>query len=64
MATVPWEITHLIETNASPTVAWQYWTNIANWDDAPAEFELEGPFATGSRGITRLPGQEPLHWFI
>jgi hypothetical protein len=64
MATVPWEITHSIETNASPTFAWHYWTNIANWDDPPAEFELEGPFAIGSRGITRLPGQEPLRWFI
>jgi hypothetical protein len=26
--------------------------------------ELDGPFATGSRGATRLPGQEPLHWLI
>ncbi len=33
-------------------------------DDPLAEFELDGPFASGSRGTTRLPGQEPLHWFI
>ena len=26
--------------------------------------ELDGPFATGSRGATRLPVQEPLHWLI
>jgi Polyketide cyclase / dehydrase and lipid transport len=64
MATVSWEITNSVETNASPAFAWHYWTNIANWDDPPAEFELEGPFATGSRGITRLPEQEPLHWII
>ena len=64
MATVLWEINHSVETNASLAFAWHYWTNIANWDDPPAEFALEGPFATGSRGITRLPGQEPLHWFI
>jgi Polyketide cyclase / dehydrase and lipid transport len=64
MATVPWEITHSVETNASPAFAWHYWTNIANWDDPPAKFELEGRFAAGSRGITRLPGQEPLHWLI
>ena len=64
MATVPLEITHSVETNASPAFAWHYWTNIANWDDPPAEFELDGPFATGSRGVTRLPGQEPLHWLI
>jgi polyketide cyclase/dehydrase/lipid transport protein len=64
MATVPWEITHSVETNASPAFAWHYWTNIANWDDPSAEFELDGPFATGSSGATRLAGQEPLHWFI
>ena len=64
MASVPWEIIHSVETNASPAFAWHYWTNIANWNDPPAEFELDGPFATGSRGATQLPGQEPLHWFI
>jgi hypothetical protein len=64
MANVPWEISHSVETNASLVFAWNFWTNISNWDDPPAEFELEGPFAIGSRGSTRLPGQEPLHWFI
>jgi hypothetical protein len=39
-------------------------TNVANWDDPPAEFELEGPFSAGSRGTTRMPGQEPLRWHI
>jgi hypothetical protein len=64
MATVAWEITHSVETNATPAFVWHYWTNIANWDDPPAKFELEGPFAAGSRGVTRLPGQEALHWLI
>jgi hypothetical protein len=59
-----WEITHSVETNASPAFAWNFWTDIANWDDPPAKFALDGPFATGSRGTTRLPGQEPLRWFI
>jgi hypothetical protein len=63
MATAPWEITHSVETNASPAFAWHYWTNVANWDDPPAKFVLDGPFATGSRGVTRVPG-EPLHWLI
>ena len=54
-------MTHAVETNASPAFAWNYWTDVANWDDPPAEFELDGLFATGSRGATRLPGQEPLH---
>ncbi len=64
MASVPWEITYSVDTNASPAFAWQYWSNIANWDDPPAKFELDGPFTTGSRGATRLPGPEPLPWFI
>jgi hypothetical protein len=64
MTTGLWEITHTVETSASPGLAWNYWTNVAHWDDPPAEFALEGPFAPGSRGTTRLPGQEPLSWVI
>jgi hypothetical protein len=64
MATIAWEMTHAVETSASPDFAWNYWTNVANWDDPPAIFQLEGPFVPGARGTTRLPGQEPLHWFI
>jgi len=64
MPSIAWEMTYSVETDASPAVAWNYWTNIANWEDPPAEFELDGPFASGSRGTTRLPGQEPLHWLI
>jgi hypothetical protein len=63
--TIPkWEITHIVETSATPGFAWTYWTDVGNWDDPPAEFTLEGPFAAGSRGTTRLPGQDLLHWII
>jgi hypothetical protein len=64
VVTIAWEMTHAIETSASPAFAWNYWTNVANWDDPPAIFQSEGPFIPGARGITRLPGQEPLHWFL
>lgn len=64
METVAWEMTHSVETNASPSFAWNYWTDVANWDDPPAKFALEGPFAAGTRGTTQLPGQDPLHWII
>ncbi len=60
MTNVAWEMAYSVETDASPAFAWNYWTNIANWADPPAEFELDGPFAVGSRGVTRLPGREPL----
>ena len=59
-----WELTHSVEMDASPAFAWNYWTNVANWEDPPAKFELDGPFAAGSHGTTRLPGQEPLHWLL
>ena len=57
-----WEITHSVDANASPAFAWTYMTNVANWDDPPAEFELDGPFVAGSRGTTRMPGQETRRW--
>ena len=64
MAKLAWETEHAVETDAGPDFAWRYWTDIANWDDPPAKFELDGPFAVGSHGLTRLPGQEPIHWII
>jgi hypothetical protein len=64
MPSIAWEMTYSVESDASLAFVWDYWTNIANWDDPPAEFKLDGPFASGSRGTTRLPGQEPLHWLI
>jgi hypothetical protein len=59
-----WEITHSVDADASPAFAWAYMTNTSNWDDPPATFELDGPFAAGSRGTTHTPGQEPRHWYI
>ena len=61
---VAWELEHSVETEASQLVAWNFWTNIANWSDPPAEFELDGPFEAGSHGNTRMPGQPPMHWTI
>jgi len=55
MANVAWEITRSVETPASPAFAWKYWTTVSNWSDPPAEFELQGPFEAGSRGLTRFP---------
>ena len=64
MNNVAWEITHSVDANVTPTFAWTYMTNVANWDDPPATFELDGPFAAGSRGTTHTPGQEPRHWYV
>jgi hypothetical protein len=59
-----WQFEYSIDCHASLQFAWSYWTNVSNWNDPPAEIELEGPFAPGSRLTTRVPGREPLHSVI
>jgi hypothetical protein len=51
MSDVEWETSYSVDSQA-----------VANWDDPPATFELERPFTAGSRGTTRMPGQEPRRW--
>ena len=43
---------------------WRFWTDIANWNDPPAKFDLDGPFEIGARLTTTLPDQTILsfHW--
>ena len=52
-----WVFQHSVDCNAPRHFAWSYWTNIANWNDPPATFDLDGPFELGSRLTTSLPGQ-------
>lgn len=64
MSEIVWETSHSVETRASVEFAWQYWTDVKNWDDPPARFEFNGPFVEGARGLTHLPGQPPIEWFV
>lgn len=59
-----WECQRCVECDVPVSFAWQYMTDVSNWSDPPAEFALDGPFATGSRGTTRMPGQSPTSWMI
>jgi hypothetical protein len=52
-----WQFQHSLACEAARQFAWSYWTNIENWNDPPATFRLDGPFAIGSRLTTTLPGQ-------
>src|SRR5262249_43173638 len=52
-----WTFQHSVECATSRSFAWAYWTNIDNWSDGAAKFELDGPFAAGSKLTTTLPGQ-------
>jgi len=59
-----WQFEYSVETDASLRFAWDYWTNVANWDDAGVEFEIDGPFAPGSRLTSKSPGQQAWHSVI
>jgi hypothetical protein len=64
MSEIALQLEHSVEADVSPPFAWSFRIDVANWNDPPAKFALDGPFAAGSRGTTLLPGQAPLHWFI
>jgi len=64
MKNIVWQREHSVEAEVSPSFAWNWRTDITTWDDPPAQFQLDGPFASGSSGSTRLPGREPLLWHI
>ena len=50
--------------DASRAFAWSYMTAVTNWDDPPARFALDGPFAAGAQGTTLMPDQSPVQWRI
>jgi hypothetical protein len=64
MRGVALQLEHSVEAQVSLEFAWKFRTDIANWNDPPARFALDGPFVAGSRGTTVLPGQEPVYWSI
>lgn len=64
MTNIACQLEHSVEVEVSPAFAWNWRTNIKNWDDPPAQFQLDGPFAQGSWGTTRFPEQEPIQWHI
>ena len=53
-----WTFEHTVECEVPREFAWNYWTNPANWDDPPARFEFDGPFAVGTTLTTILPEQK------
>jgi hypothetical protein len=64
MSGIALHLEYSIEAEVSPEFAWKYRTDIATWNDPPARFALDGPFIEATRGITLLPGQEPVGWSI
>lgn len=64
LSEIAWETRHSVEVQADVEFAWRYWTNVRNWDDPPARFEFAGPFVESARGLTHLPGQPPIEWYV
>jgi hypothetical protein len=57
-------VEHAVDADVSMTFAWNYWSDVTNWDDPPAQFSLDGPFVEGAAGTTRIPGQAPIYWRV
>jgi hypothetical protein len=61
---VAWECQRTVEADVPVSFAWQFMADLRSWSDPPAEFTLDGPFANGSRGTTRMPGRPPASWTL
>src|SRR5262249_43625321 len=64
MTNIALELEHSVEVEVSRSFAWSWRTDIKNWVDPPAQFQLDGPFASGSGGVARFRGQDPPHWHL
>ena len=62
-----WTFEYSLECPVAPDFAWRFWTKVENWavvDSSAESVQLNGPFAAGSIGITKLEGREPIEWQI
>src|SRR5262249_35830022 len=59
-----WTCQRSVDVDVAASFAWHYMADVRNWNDPPAEFTLDGPFAAGGRGTTSMPGRPPVYWTI
>ena len=65
MSSAPvWTCHRSVDVDVPVSFAWHYMTDVRNWSDPPAEFTLDSPFAAGTRGTTRMPGQPANSWTV
>ena len=61
-----WELKHSVIANAPLQTVWEFISNIDNLarieGDAVESMTLDGPYQAGSKGSTKMRGQEPIHW--
>ena len=63
---MPWELKHSVIADAHRQTVWEFVSHIDNLarveGDAVESMTLDGPFQAGTRGTTKMRGQEPTHW--
>lgn len=68
MPDIIWQFEHSVECNSNKSFAWAFWTDVSNWERLEGKavewIKLHGPFAVGTSGATKAPGQEPYTWKI
>jgi hypothetical protein len=64
MDEIAYQLQHCVEVEAGLEFVWAWQTDVRNWDDPPAQFQLDGPFTEGQSGSTIFPGQPSLRWRI
>lgn len=68
MSEVAWQFEHTVECKVNRSFVWSFWTNVSNWERIEGKavewIRLHGPFALGTFGETKMPGQDPQKWKI
>jgi hypothetical protein len=63
---MPWELKHSVIADARRQTVWEFVSDIGNLvrveGDAVESMTLDGPFQAGTKGATKMRGQEPTHW--
>ncbi|MEA2636267.1 MAG: hypothetical protein QOH92_3034 [Chloroflexota bacterium] len=62
-----WTYEHSIETDATPESIWPLYSDVPawpRWDQGLEWVTLSAPFAAGSTGSLKVPGQDPLPFTI
>lgn len=61
-----WTFEHSVHAHVAPEEAWAFWTDVSNWtfDTSLESVTLDGPFAAGTRGVTRPRGGDAIAWLI
>ena len=61
-----WELKHSVIADANRQTVWEFVSNVDNLarveGDAVEWMTIDGPFQAGTRGATKMRGQEPTHW--